>query len=159
MENQSHEEVRIEDYQPRYGEAFRRLNEEWIATYFELEDADRKSLEHPQEYIIDLGGFIFVATLKGEPVGVCALIKRDDLSAYELAKMAVSSKAKGKGIGYLLGQAVVDKARTLGANRVYLESNTQLVPAIRLYKRLGFNKIEGLPSPYNRCDIQMELIL
>lgn len=149
----------IEDYQPKHQEAFRRLNEQWIASYFEMEDADRKVLENPQESIIDRGGSIFVATLDGEPVGVCALLKRPDLDAYELAKMAVSPKAQGQSIGYLLGRAAVDKAASLNAQRVYLESNTQLVPAIRLYEKLGFQRIVGPPTPYARCDIQMELIL
>jgi GNAT superfamily N-acetyltransferase len=149
----------IADYEPKYQGAFRKLNEEWISTYFEMEEADRKALEHPQEYILDRGGYIFVAVLDGEPVGVCSLLKRDDLDAYELAKMAVSPKAQGKRIGYLLGQAAIDKARSLNASRIYLESNTQLVPAIRLYQKLGFKRIVGPPTPYQRCDIQMELEL
>lgn len=152
-------DVTIVDYQPQYAEAFRRLNEEWIASYFEIEEADRKALGNPQQYILDRGGFIFVALLDGEPVGVCSLLKRDDLDVLELAKMAVSPKAKGKGIGYLLGRAAVEKAIAVGAPRLYLESNTQLVPAIRLYEKLGFKRIEGTPSPYQRCDIQMELLL
>lgn len=153
------DDVKIVDYQPQYGEAFRRLNEQWIVDHFEIEEADRKSLEHPQEYILDRGGFIFVATLNGEPAGVCSLLKRDDLGAYELAKMAVASTAKGRGIGYLLGRAAIDKARSLNAERLYLESNTQLIPAIRLYEKLGFKRIDGPPSPYRRADIQMELVL
>jgi GNAT superfamily N-acetyltransferase len=78
---------------------------------------------------------------------------------FELAKMAVAPGAKGKGIGLLLGQACIDKARALGAGRVYLESNTKLRPAISLYHKLGFRKIAGPPSPYERCNIQMELRL
>ena len=149
----------IEDYQPKYRAAFRSLNEEWISAYFEVEEADRKSLEHPQEYILNRGGFIFVAVLDDEPVGVCALVKRDDLDAYELAKMAVSPKAQGKKIGFLLSQTAIAKARSLNASRVYLESNTKLVPAIRLYEKLGFVRVAGLPSPYARVNIQMELKL
>jgi ribosomal protein S18 acetylase RimI-like enzyme len=76
-----------------------------------------------------------------------------------LAKMAVASTAKGRGIGYMLGKAAIDKSRCLNAARLYLESNTQLVPAIRLYEKLGFERIDGPPSPYRRADIQMELVL
>jgi len=76
---------------------------------------------------------------------------------YELAKMAVSPKAKGKGIGYLLGKACIAKAKQMGANKLYLESNTILKPAISLYHKLGFKKVTGIPSPYERCNIQMEL--
>lgn len=150
--------VEIVDFEPRYARAFRDLNEEWITTWFKMEEEDYHALDHPQEHILDGGGHIFIALLKGEPVGTCAIIKMAD-GGFELAKMGVSPKAKGKGIGWLLGRACVEKARQLGAHRVYLESNTRLKPAISLYQKLGFRKIAGPPSPYERCDIQMELTL
>lgn len=150
------EQVQIIDYQPEYAAAFRNLNEEWISKYFIMEAADFKALDHPQEYILDKGGHILVAMYKGEPVGVCALIKmhHHDFD-YELAKMAVSPKAQGKSIGWLLGKAVLDKARSLGAKTVFLESNTKLKPAISLYHKLGFEKVTGYDSPYERSNIQM----
>jgi hypothetical protein len=54
---------------------------------------------------------------------------------------------------------VIDQARELGADTVYLESNTLLKPAIQLYYKLGFQKVTGRPSPYKRSNIQMELAL
>jgi N-acetylglutamate synthase-like GNAT family acetyltransferase len=123
-----------------------------------MEEADYKALDQPQEYILDNGGSIFMALLNGEAIGTCALIKMEG-DIYELAKMSVSKQAKGKGIGFLLGQAIADHARSLGARRVYLESNTLLKPAIGLYRKLGFQEVEGYVSPYERCNIQMELIL
>ncbi|RZL43422.1 MAG: MarR family transcriptional regulator, partial [Pedobacter sp.] len=42
---------------------------------------------------------------------------------------------------------------------IYLESNTILKPAINLYHKLGFEKIAGKPTPYTRCNIQMELVV
>ena len=48
---------------------------------------------------------------------------------------------------------------TIGATRVYLESNTILEPAINLYRKLGFKSVEGGASPYGRCNIQMEVWL
>lgn len=151
-------EVQIIPYEPQYAPKFRQLNEEWITKWFKMEEADYKALDHPQEYILDKGGHILFALYKNEVVGTCGLIKMDD-NTYELAKMAVSPLAKGKGIGYLLGQAAIDKARALGANRLYLESNTVLKPAISLYYKLGFKKVIGKPSPYERANIQMELML
>ena len=150
------EDVQIVDFEPRYARAFRQLNEEWITTWFKMEEEDYHALDHPQEHILDGGGHIYIALHKGEPVGACAIIKMND-GGFELAKMGVSPKAKGKGIGWLLGRACLEKARELGAHRVYLESNTRLKPAISLYHKLGFRKIAGPPSPYERCDIQMEL--
>jgi DNA-binding MarR family transcriptional regulator/GNAT superfamily N-acetyltransferase len=151
-------EVQIVDYQPRYKSAFRSLNEEWISTYFEMEEADYKALDNPEEYILDKGGKILVAIYNNEPVGVCALIKMNDPNYdFELAKMAVSPRARGKSIGWLLGKAVVDTAKKMSASKIYLESNTALKPAINLYYKLGFEKVTGRPTPYKRCNIQMEL--
>ncbi len=150
--------VRIVDYIPEYRSAFRELNVEWISTYFKMEEADYKSLDNPEDYILNKGGHILVALYRDEPLGVCALIKMNHPEFdYELAKMAVSPKAQGKNMGWLLGQAALDKARELGAQKVFLESNTILKPAINLYHKLGFQKITGYPSPYERSNIQMAI--
>ncbi len=99
-----------------------------------------------------------MALLNGEAVGACAIIKMEN-DTFELAKMAVSPKAKGRGIGWLLGNAAISKAQAAGAKQLYLESNTVLQPAINLYYKLGFTQITGIVSPYERCNIQMGLQL
>ncbi|WP_428232182.1 bifunctional helix-turn-helix transcriptional regulator/GNAT family N-acetyltransferase [Flavobacterium sp.] len=152
------QDVQIVSFEPQYLDAFKALNIEWISTYFEMEEADYKALDNPEEYILNKGGKIFVALYRNEPVGVCALIKMNNSDYdFEMAKMAVSPKAQGKNIGFLLGQAIVNSARELGARKIYLESNTILKPAINLYYKLGFQKVFGLATPYKRCNIQMEL--
>jgi DNA-binding MarR family transcriptional regulator/GNAT superfamily N-acetyltransferase len=152
------QDVQIVDFELQYLDAFKALNVEWISTYFEMEEADYKALDNPQEYILNKGGKIFVALYRNEPVGVCALIKMKDSNYdFEMAKMAVSPKAQGKNIGFLLGQAIIKSAGELGAAKIYLESNTILKPAINLYYKLGFQKVYGLATPYKRCNIQMEL--
>lgn len=152
--------VKIVDYKPAYQQAFKALNEEWISTWFKIEAADSKALDNPKGYILDKGGHILVALYNNEPVGVCALIKMDDPDYdYELAKMAVSPRMQGKNIGWLLGDAIVQKAKALGAAKIYLESNTILKPAISLYHKLGFQKVAARSSPYERSNIQMELVL
>ena len=148
--------VQVVDYQAGYAQAFKELNEQWISTYFRMEPADHKALNDPEGYILQKGGHILVALYNNEPVGVCALIKMDDGEYdFELAKMAVSPKARGKNIGWLLGNAALNKVRDLGGCKLYLESNTLLKPAINLYHKLGFKKIVGHPTPYARCNIQM----
>lgn len=153
-------DVEIVEYKPEYKEAFKSLNVEWISTYFEMEEADYKALDNPESYILDKGGKILVALYQNEPVGVCALIKMQNSEYdFEMAKMAVSPKAQGKNIGWLLGKAIVNKAKDLGAKKIYLESNTILKPAINLYYKLGFEKVFGISTPYKRCNIQMELLI
>ena len=87
----------------------------------------------------------------------CALIKLKD-GEYELAKMAVDESTQGLGIGYQLGLHIIEAAKELGAHRLYLGSNTVLESALHLYRKLGFQVLEEAVSPYERCNIEMELI-
>ncbi|MET3027625.1 GNAT family N-acetyltransferase [Flavobacterium sp. UW10123] len=154
------EQVEIATYSPKYQKSFKDLNIEWISNYFEVEPNDVKALDHAEEYIINKGGEIFSAILNDDVLGVCALIKSDGKEYdYELAKMAVSPKAQGKGIGNLLAESAIKWAVDKGASRIYLESNTKLKPAIKLYEKLGFKEITGISSSYDRVDIQMLLAL
>lgn len=154
------DQVEISTYDPKFQKSFKDLNIEWISTYFVVEPNDIKTLDHAEEYIINKGGEIFSAILNDEVLGVCALIKNDGKNYdYELAKMAVSPKAQGKGVGLLLAESAIKWATEKGASKIYLESNTKLKPAIKLYEKLGFMEIKGLSSAYNRVDIQMILTL
>lgn len=150
--------VEIIPYSAPYRDAFRTLNQAWINRYFRLEAADNKALDDPEGYIINKGGYIFMAIYDDRPVGACALIKISE-EEYELAKMAVDDSVQGKGIGYLLGQACLDKARALGATKVMLLSNTILKPAIHLYGKLGFIEVPLPATEYERADIKMEVML
>ena len=152
------QQVEIIDYGAEFRDDFKRLNYQWIEHYFTVEASDRKYLDHPESNILTPGGHIYMARYENKIVGTCALVKLDN-TRYELAKMAVAEEMRGRGIGWLLGQVAIAKARELGAKTLYIESNTVLKPAIKLYQKLGFQKIVGPPSPYERCNIQLELQL
>ena len=148
----------IVTFDARYKEAFTRLNVQWISFYFELEDADLPALEDPERYIIDQGGEIFFALdpNSGEVLGTCALIVHEDGTA-ELAKMAVLPSARGRGIGRLLGEAILALADAKGLGKLFLETNRKLTPAIRLYQQLGFVERPRLTeSEFGRADVYME---
>lgn len=152
-------EVKITAYEPQYKEAFKALNEEWIKTFFVMESGDYKLLDHPEEEILNKGGHIAFALLNGEVVGTCALVKTENNPlTFELSKMAVSPKAQGKKLGYLLGNALVGKAKELNAEKVFLVTNSILVPAIKLYEKLGFIHTPIGHAEYDRADVRMELI-
>lgn len=154
-------EIAIRPFQPGDEAAFRRLNEEWTTHYFKLEPTDEQSFAHPQTKIVKPGGAIFLAFEEADAIGCCALIPMA-AGEFEVAKMAVTPSAQGSGIGRRLLQHTIDHARSIGATRLYLETNHILTPAIRLYQSLGFSHIpeERLtPSPYARADAFMELCL
>ena len=150
--------VTIEDFQPFHQQAFKDLNYEWISKYFDVEASDINMLDDPYGYILNKGGAILIACIDGDPIGTCALIKMEK-KIYELAKMAVAPRAQGNQIGFRLGLKAIEKAKNLGAESLFLETNSVLKPAIALYKKLGFQESCGHESPYSRCNVQMELKL
>ncbi|HTW45988.1 MAG TPA: GNAT family N-acetyltransferase [Acidobacteriaceae bacterium] len=162
----SNSDILIREFEPGDAADFRRLNEEWIATYFKLEPKDLHTFEHPETAILAKGGRIFFAIrqeggLVPAVVGTVALVPIAP-GEYEVAKMGVTASARGRGIGHQLMQAVIDAARTSGATRLYLETNHILVAAIRTYTAAGFRGVpkEKLkPSPYQRADVFMEMYL
>lgn len=158
--NEQAKEIEIVEFIPEYQHAFRALNEEWITQHWQLEASDYKILDHPKEAILDKGGHIFVGLYRNEPVGVCALMK-NSVPGYdfEIGKYAVTPRAQGKGLGYLLCKTAVDKAIELGGKRIFIESNTILHPALHIYEKLGFKVLPELHPAYARGDIQLELIV
>lgn len=147
-------------FRPGDEAAFFRLNEDWIRKYFgTLEAADEEIIRHPRASILEGGGEIFFAERNGEAIGCCALIAMG-AGKYELAKMTVAESARGSGIGRRLLQFAIDQARQLGAQRLYLESNTKVAAAIHLYEQAGFQHLQGpdKPSKYQRANVFMELL-
>lgn len=137
---------------------FVRLNEQWITEHFSIEEADRKLAANPFQ-IVHNGGHIISLVEAGRVVGVCALFKESP-QCYQLARMAVEPSERGKGYGNILIRAALERVRESGASRVYLHSNTVLVPAIALYRKHGFNTFtEGQHPVYARSNIIMELLL
>lgn len=147
--------MEIVEFEPRYAEAFRTLNEAWISKHFALEAKDREVLGDPQGKIIDKGGRIFIALRDGEPVGCVALIRMAD-GGYEVAKMSVLEAARGLGLGKKLMQRCIDAGQEMGAPRLYLETNSSLGPALGLYRAMGFRDLEPAETEYARCDVWME---
>ena len=147
--------MEIVEFRPEHAEAFRALNEAWIARHFALEAKDREVLEDPQGKILDTGGRIFMAVDGGEEVGCVALLAMPD-GGYEVAKMTVVESQRGSGLGKQLMQACIDEGVRLGAPRLYLETNSSLGPAIGLYRAMGFKDLEPVESEYARADVFME---
>lgn len=92
--------MRIVDYDDSLGDAFARLNREWLEKYFHVEAIDREMLSDPQSTIIDPGGAILYALSGTEILGTVALKFHGD-GTYELTKMAVTAQAQGRGGGTL----------------------------------------------------------
>jgi len=152
-------QIEIIDYEPQYREDFTQINFQWLESYFYIEDYDREVLTKPQRYILDPGGHILFARLNNKIVGTVALIVREE-GAFELSKMGVLEGYRGYKIGQILMDAALAFCKQAGKTRVWLDSNRKLSPAISLYNKVGFKEIPVDPNtPYERCNIRMEMFL
>lgn len=161
-EKESHHSHKVEivEYNSSYLSTFKRLNIMWINSYWSLESHDLEVLNDPDTSIISKGGHILVALVDEKPMGVVALCPMDNPEYdYEIAKLAVDPETRGCGVGDAIFSAVLEKAKSLGAKNLFLESNTLLKPAISLYRKYGFKELKEYHPAYARGDIQMELSL
>jgi ribosomal protein S18 acetylase RimI-like enzyme len=151
--------VEIVPYRPAFAEDFNRLNRAWLEKYFTVEPLDEAYLSDPEGRILRPGGEIFFAVEGDRVIGTCAAVPQAD-GSFELAKLAVTPEAQGRGLGRALALAVIAFAKARGARRVVLVSNSALVQALRLYETLGFRH-QPLPEtrPYADADVSMELVL
>lgn len=152
-------QVNIIEFKPEYKKQFRDLNYEWLSKYFTIEKKDKELLENPEKEIIKKGGFILFADCNNKITGTVAIIKHND-KEYELSKMAVTENEQGKQIGKKLALEAINKVKSLNADKIFLETNSTLLPAMNLYDSIGFKEVEMKErSEYERATLRMELDL
>jgi len=149
----------IREFSDELAVHFRDINAEWINAMFRLEATDRDVLENPRARIIDAGGVILFVEAGGLGiVGACAL-QKTGATSYELTKMGVRESARGMKAGEFLLAAIIERANSLGADPLYLLTNTRCAAAIHLYEKLGFRHdaeiMARYGARYERCDVAM----
>lgn len=150
--------IRIQPYEPKFRSAFKKLNLEWLDKHGLTESHDLQILDDPEGMVLDRGGHIFLAMDDEKVVGTAGLYKESGLE-YELIKMAVDPSFRGRGIGKLLLEACIGRARELGAVKISLFSNSKLTTALKLYENYGFKHVAVTGAPFLTADVKMELNL
>lgn len=149
----------IREYSDELAHHFRDINAEWIEMMFTLEPADLEMLDNPRPKILDPGGLILFVEAAGLGiVGTGALLRSPD-GPIELVKMGVRQSARGLKAGEFLLTALIERAIQLGANPLFLVTNSRCEAAIHLYEKQGFRHNAGIRKQYGaryeRCDVGM----
>jgi ribosomal protein S18 acetylase RimI-like enzyme len=92
---------------------------------------------------------VLVALDQGQVVGCvtlapdhhCPLAEHAREGECQIRMMAVDPGCQGRGAGQLLLDAVLDRARVLGREAVFLHSTPAMTAAHRLYQRNGFVRV------------------
>ncbi len=147
-------EIKIVDYRPEHQSYFESFNRVWIEELFEMEPVDEWVLTNPEQAILQTGGAILMAEYNGILAGTVGLRKLDN-ETWEFTKMAVDKNYRRLGIAEAISYASFIKAKSLGAKKVILYSNTKNAGAIKLYEKIGFEHLEVEPGVYKRANVKM----
>ncbi len=111
-------------------------------------DVDIKDIEH--SYFERGGAFYVLEEKDGSIIGAYGLYPVDRQMC-ELRKMYLHNSYRSKGLGKLLLEDALSKARQMGFKKMTLETASVLKEAINLYKSYGF--VEYQPEHLSsRCD-------
>ena len=130
----------------------RELNEDICFQSFE------KELEDPLlKYGTPLGSLL-LAFWDGEPAGCVAYTTIGDGVA-EMKRLYVPEPFRLKQVGRALADAIIAKALKDGFHVMRLDTLDRLVPALHLYEKLGFSRIEPYYANPLQGVVYMELLL
>lgn len=145
----------IAPYHVRWREDFRDLNLWWLEKYFRVEPIDKRVLSDPEGDILAHGGEIYFAVVDEKAVGTVAMKNQGD-GVFELTKLGVDPTVQQGGMGRALCETIIDRFQARGGDLLFLETNTILTPAIKLYEKLGFvERPFPSESPYERANYYM----
>ena len=98
------------------------------------------------ESILSPGYTFFAALVGGELVGYIGVEWCFDEG--NICNVAVEEKARRRGIGAMLVEAVTNEAKSRGAAKLFLEVNENNAAAIALYEKQGFSVLYRRPNYY-----------
>jgi RimJ/RimL family protein N-acetyltransferase len=106
-----------------------------------------------QKALIAAGGPVFYAVQDNSVVGWCDVFPEENprLKHRGSLGMGLHPEFRGRGLGKKLLAATLDKAKEFGLEKVELHVYTTNLPAIALYKKLGFSE-EGTIKKYRKLD-------
>jgi GNAT superfamily N-acetyltransferase len=92
-------------------------------------------------------GVAFFVLREGTIAAGCGGIQLFDKEYGELKRMYIRPQFQGRGFGKLLVDHLAEYARSNGVTLLRLETGIHQIPAIRLYERMGFQRISPF-GPY-----------
>lgn len=109
------------------------------------EARDRQAWQAMEDFFFDnpaIGdAYCAVTTLCGEPIGFVSWDPRRLPGYAVIGHNCVASAHKGKGYGVLQLRETLARIARLGAKKVYVSTNADLIPAQRMYERVGFERL------------------
>lgn len=115
------------------------------------------TLDNIEDYMPPNGRLVMARDNVGSLLGL-VLLKRLAKGAGEIKRLYVASEARGKGVGQKLIETLLEEARQIGYDRLFLDTATYMPSAHRRYRSFGFRDTDAYPGSENDETVQKFLI-
>jgi ribosomal protein S18 acetylase RimI-like enzyme len=127
---------------------------DWLGLNLCFQNFEKELMDLPGVYSPP-DGRLFLASQEGKLAGCVALRKIGD-RVCEMKRLYLRPEFRGKGMGRSLALKVIEEARSLGYERMRLDTlPSKMGEAIRMYRSLGFREIE----PYYHNPVEGALFM
>ncbi|WP_412079324.1 GNAT family N-acetyltransferase [Streptomyces xanthophaeus] len=121
-------------------------------------EIDQGLQDFPDDGLVPPAGLFVVGRLDGAALA-CGGIRLLDPATAELTRVYVDQRARGTGGGAALLEVLEEAGRSMGAERVRLDTRSDLVEARALYARHGYAEIPAYNSgPYAQHWFEKRLV-
>jgi len=118
-----------------------------------FQDFDKELKSLPGEYARP-NGRLYLAFERSKPVG-CVGLRGLEEGVCEMKRLYVKPNNRREGIGRALAELVIRDAGDIGYSKMRLDTVAAMIPAITLYRSLGFKEI----PPYRHNPIASAIYL
>lgn len=113
---------------------------------FTYDQIGRRSFSH---LLKQRSSLLWCAEIAQQVVGYAIVLTRRNSRRWRIYSIATAAEVRGKGIGKALMLAVMAEAKNAGAAVLSLEVKCDNKGAIELYRQLGFEVVDILPTYYS----------
>ena len=136
---QAQSENEIEQVRELFGEYVA-----WLGINLCFQNYDKEVADLPGEYALPRGRLLLALADDGAAAG-CAALRNLGNGVAEMKRLFVRPAFRGQRLGWQLAEMILDEARTLGYERIRLDTLPgKMDQAIAMYRVLGFKDI----APY-----------
>jgi ribosomal protein S18 acetylase RimI-like enzyme len=113
------------------------------------QDFESEVASLPDKYAPPHGALLLARDAGGRPAGCVALRPIEPESCCEMKRLYVSPSVRGSGLGMRLVEAILREAERIGYREMRLDTLPDMVAALSLYRRFGFEEI----APYYQSPV------
>lgn len=118
-----------------------------------LDEYVSNTLDNLEDYMPPDGRIAMARDESGNLLGI-VMLRRLAAGTAEIKRLFVDPEARGAGIGKKLVGSLLEQARDIGYEQVYLDTGTYMPAAHRLYRGFGFRDTGPYPGSENDETVQ-----